>query len=292
VNINIGRYVRTDLQLFHQTKVFSSMCRREVVPDVVQRVTIVSITSTASNPNKSSPTVDLATGIVETWAGIIRVETTALGVRRVQLPTWAVDASNRATAGSSGEIIVHGSKQAERVLWQGLAELVEYFSGGRKIFGVPLDPQGPSFFGRVWAQVRRVPYGETRSYQEIAQMLGAPKSTRAVGAANGANPVAPLVPCHRIVGSNGDLTGYGPGLPLKQRLLAMEDAVPVSSDEYDYRAWVERIALRLESPDWVLGLRRLRRFCAPGLAPVPLRDLPNRLFASEGEALASGYQKL
>jgi methylated-DNA-[protein]-cysteine S-methyltransferase len=252
----------------------------------------VTITSTASNQNKSNPTVHLAIGIVETWAGIIRVEATDLGVRRVQLPTWVADASNIATAGPGRKIIVRGSKQAERVLQQGLAELAEYFSAGRKVFGVPLDLQGPSFFGRVWAQVGRVPYGETRSYQEVAQMLGAPKSTRAVGAANGANPVAPLVPCHRIVGSDGDLTGYGPGLPLKQRLLAMEDAVPVSREEYDYRAWVERIALRLESPDWVLGLRRLRRFCAPGLAPVPLREVPNRLFADEGEALASGYEKL
>jgi methylated-DNA-[protein]-cysteine S-methyltransferase len=252
----------------------------------------VSITSTAPTHNKSNPTVHLATGIVDTWAGVIQVEATDLGVRRVQLPTWVADADSRAATGPGSEIIVHGSKQAERVLRQGLEELAEYFSGGRRVFGVPLDLQGPSFFGRVWAQVGRVPYGETRSYQEIAQMLGAPKSTRAVGAANGANPVAPLVPCHRIVGSDGNLTGYGPGLPLKHRLLAMEDAVPVSPSEYDYDAWVKRIALRLESPEWLLGLRRLRRFCAPGLAPVPLRELPNRLFTDEEEALASGYEKL
>jgi hypothetical protein len=72
----------------------------------------------------------------------------------------------------------------------------------------------------------------------------------------------------------------------------MEDAVPVSPSEYDYGAWVNRIALRLESPEWVLGLRRLRRFCAPGLAPILLRELPNRLFTDEEEALASGYEKL
>lgn len=252
----------------------------------------MSITGTTSKPNTSNPAVNLATGTVETWAGVILVEASDLGVRRVQLPTWLAGSSDIASAGTGGQIIARGTKQAERVLRQGLAELAEYFSGGRKVFGVPLDLQGPSFFGSVWAEVGRVPYGETRSYQEIAQVLGAPKSTRAVGAANGANPVAPLVPCHRIVGSDGDLTGYGPGLPLKQRLLAMEDAVPASSDEYDYRAWVERVAQRLESPGWVLGLRRLRRFCAPGLAPVTLRELPNRLFADKREALACGYEKL
>jgi O-6-methylguanine DNA methyltransferase len=160
------------------------------------------------------------------------------------------------------------------------------------MFEVPLDLQGPSFFGRVWAEVGRVAYGETRSYQEIAERLGAPKSTRAVGAANGANPVAPLVPCHRILGSNGDLTGYGPGLPLKQRLLAMEDAVPVSSAENDYLAWVKRVALRLESLEWVLGLRRRRRFCAPALAPLAEREVPGRLFSCEAEALAAGYERL
>jgi O-6-methylguanine DNA methyltransferase len=178
------------------------------------------------------------------------------------------------------------------VLEQGLAELAEYFAGVRKVFGVPLDLHGPSFFARVWAEVGRVPYGESRSYQEIAEALGAPKSTRAVGAANGANPVAPLVPCHRIVGSDGNLTGYGPGLPLKERLLAMEDAVPGGSVDNAYLAWVERVALRLGSPEWVLGLRRLRKFCAPQVAPITLRELPNRLFAGEKEAMASGYERL
>ena len=245
-----------------------------------------------SNPNKNNLTADLAAGTVETWAGVIRVEASVLGVRSVQLPTWPADSSNIRAAGSGGEITVCGSKEAERVLEQALAELAEYFSGVRKVFDVPLDLHGPSFFARVWAEVGRVPYGETRSYQEIAEALGTPKSTRAVGAANGANPVAPLVPCHRIVGSDGNLTGYGPGLPLKERLLTMEDAVPGGSVDNAYLAWIERVALRLESPEWVLGLRRLRRFCDPGSAPVALRELPNRLFASEKEAMASGYERL
>ena len=242
--------------------------------------------------NMNNLAVALATGTVETWAGVVWVEASDIGVRRIQLPSWLSSITQISAPGSKSDVILGGSREAERVLRQGLAELAEYFAGTRKEFGVPLDLQGPSFFGRVWAEVGRVSYGETRSYQEIAQKLLAPKSTRAVGAANGANPVAPLVPCHRIVGSDGNLTGYGPGLPLKQRLLAMEDAVPESSDEKDYLAWIARVALRLESSEWVLGLRRHHRYCAPGAAPFALRKLPNRLFAAETEALDAGYQRL
>jgi O-6-methylguanine DNA methyltransferase len=90
-------------------------------------------------------------------------------------------------------------------------EVAEYFNGARRTFTVPLDLSGTAFYRRVWAEVAAVPYGETRSYQEIAETLGAPRAVRAVGAANGANPVAPLVCCQRIVGSDGSLTGYGPG---------------------------------------------------------------------------------
>jgi len=134
-----------------------------------------------------------------------------------------------------------------------------------------------------------VPYGETRSYAEIARLLDRPQATRAVGAANGANPVAPFVPCQRIVGSDGNLTGYGPGLPLKQRLLAMEDAIP--SNPADYLAWVERVDRRLGRSTWVLGLRRTQTYCAPLAAPVSLRTLPNRLFVTEAEAEAAGYRR-
>jgi methylated-DNA-[protein]-cysteine S-methyltransferase len=85
-----------------------------------------------------------------------------------------------------------------------------------------LDLEGTDFQLRVWHELLTIPYGETRSYAQIAEAIGRPKAVRAVGAANGSNPVAILVPCHRVIGSNGKLTGYGGGLPLKKRLLELE----------------------------------------------------------------------
>ena len=230
-----------------------------------------------------------ASGLIATWAGTVRVEASERGVQTIRLPRWT--AVTQVYTGSTDPIIeIHGGDEAVNHVRRGLQELAEYFGGTRRVFTVPLDLAGPAFYTRVWEEVRRVPYGETRSYQEIAEALGASAATRAVGAANGANPVAPLVPCHRIVGSTGDLTGYGPGLPLKQRLLAMEEAVP--SGLADYGAWVERVSARLGTTEWVLGLRRGRRYCAPLEAPLSQRGLPNRCFASEVEALGAGYRKL
>jgi methylated-DNA-[protein]-cysteine S-methyltransferase len=84
--------------------------------------------------------------------------------------------------------------------------------------------QGTDFQKSVWSQLRKIPYGETRSYSQIAEAIGRPKAVRAVGTANGSNPVAIIVPCHRVIGSSGKLTGYGGGLPLKKRLLELEGA--------------------------------------------------------------------
>ncbi len=103
-------------------------------------------------------------------------------------------------------------------------ELVEYFEGTRTEFGVPLDLRGTGFQLSVWHAVSSVSYGETRTYGEIAASVGRPKAFRAVGAANGANPVPIVVPCHRIVAVGGKLGGYGGGLPTKRRLLAFESA--------------------------------------------------------------------
>ncbi len=237
---------------------------------------------------KSLTRTEQAVGQVETWAGTIRVEASAYGVQSVQLPKWVADpAEPRA---DSGTVLVGGSIGARRHLQQVLSEVAEYFAGTRKDFTVPLDLGGAPFFSRVWEEVRGVPYGETRSYQEIAGMLGAPAANRAVGAANGANPVAPLVPCHRIVGSDGNLTGYGPGLPLKRLLLVMEDAIPANQD--DYPAWVERVAVRLGTSQWVLGLRHTREYCPPLEAPLPLRVMPNRCFPSHLEAQLAGYHQM
>ena len=105
---------------------------------------------------------------------------------------------------------------------QAVRELEEYFAGERKTFTVPLDMRGTDFQKRAWEALTGIPYGETRSYGQQAAMLGNPHAGRAVGLANGSNPVSIIVPCHRVVGSNGKLTGYGGGLHRKQALLDLE----------------------------------------------------------------------
>jgi O-6-methylguanine DNA methyltransferase len=102
------------------------------------------------------------------------------------------------------------------------AELTAYFEGRLKAFTVPLDMRGTPFQVSVWNALRSIGYGETRSYADIARAIGRPKAVRAVGAANGANPVPIIVPCHRVIGSNGKLTGYAGGLDLKLQLLERE----------------------------------------------------------------------
>lgn len=101
-------------------------------------------------------------------------------------------------------------------------QLAEYFAGTRTTFDVPLDLAGTPFQRAVWSALCEIPYGETVSYGELAAGLGRPTAARAVGAANGHNPVGIIVPCHRVVGSSGDLTGYGGGVERKRHLLAFE----------------------------------------------------------------------
>ena len=101
-------------------------------------------------------------------------------------------------------------------------QLAEYFAGERTEFDLPLRPSGAPFQLRVWDALLKIPYGETASYGEIAREIGHPTAFRAVGAANGQNPIAIVVPCHRVIGSNGSLTGYGGGLPAKRALLDLE----------------------------------------------------------------------
>ena len=103
-----------------------------------------------------------------------------------------------------------------------LGQLDEYFRGTRRSFSVKLDLRGTPFQKRVWSELLKVPFGRTVSYREIAAALDNPRATRAVGGANHRNPVSIIVPCHRVVGANGSLTGYGGGLPRKEWLLAHE----------------------------------------------------------------------
>jgi methylated-DNA-[protein]-cysteine S-methyltransferase len=114
---------------------------------------------------------------------------------------------------------------ANTLMSEAAEELRAYFAGILRVFRVPLDLEGTDFQLSVWHRLLTIPYGKTRSYAQIAEAIGRPKAVRAVGAANGSNPVAIVVPCHRVIGSSGKLTGYGGGLPLKKRLLELEGAI-------------------------------------------------------------------
>lgn len=103
-----------------------------------------------------------------------------------------------------------------------VAQLRAYFAGELTEFDLDLEPVGTEFQRRVWAALRTIPYGETRSYGQIAEQIGSPGASRAVGLANGRNPIGIIVPCHRVIGSSGGLTGYGGGLDRKRALLALE----------------------------------------------------------------------
>ena len=114
------------------------------------------------------------------------------------------------------------------LLVEAVRQLRTYCAGELREFQLPLDMQGTEFQKRVWRQLESIPYGETRSYSQIAEAIGSPQAVRAVGAANGANPIAIVVPCHRVIGAGGKLVGYGGGLPLKKRLLELEGVVTLS----------------------------------------------------------------
>jgi methylated-DNA-[protein]-cysteine S-methyltransferase len=123
--------------------------------------------------------------------------------RRVRLPELSADAGH--------PVLLKAEKQ-----------LLEYFRGERREFDLPLDIRGTPFQSAVWEALLGIPFGETRSYGELAKQLGNPRATRAVGAANGRNPISIVVPCHRVIGSTGKLTGFAGGLKAKHFLLALE----------------------------------------------------------------------
>ncbi len=141
------------------------------------------------------------------------------------------------------EVVVNGGGEVVEIGFRGAAErgrrpivrsrarcapvvrqLREYFAGSRRSFELELAPEGTPFQRRVWETVLGIPYGATRTYGEVARLLGDERATRAVGLANGANPVAIVIPCHRVVGSDGSLVGYGGGLERKAALLELEGA--------------------------------------------------------------------
>ncbi len=113
-------------------------------------------------------------------------------------------------------------RQDTDLLLEAKRQLEEYFAGIRAGFSLPLAPQGTDFQKTVWRQLEAIPYGETRTYGQIAAALGKPKASRAVGGANHNNPIAIVIPCHRVIGADGSLTGYAGGIDLKEQLLHLE----------------------------------------------------------------------
>ncbi len=122
-----------------------------------------------------------------------------------------------------GEKVPSGFETAETpLIAQAAAQLFEYFGGKRKAFSVPIALRGTDFQMAVWNALMTIPFGETRSYEDVAVMVGNPRACRAVGMANNRNPIAIIVPCHRVTGKDGGLTGYAGGLPVKEYLLQLE----------------------------------------------------------------------
>ena len=156
--------------------------------------------------------MSITQSLVDSPLGPIRILATEAAVTSVWLPP--LDASDV----PFGDHAVHQ---------QAACELGEYFAGARTSFDLPLAPRGTEFQQAVWRALRTIPFGETRSYADIARALGQPTATRAVGAANGKNPIAIVVPCHRVIGADGSLTGYAGGLPTKAWLLRHEGLRPI-----------------------------------------------------------------
>lgn len=133
-----------------------------------------------------------------------------------------------------GKVEAGASWQERRDAFQAvMRQLDGYFAGTRRDFDLPLAPEGTPFQLRVWEALRTIPYGRTWSYRELAAAVGNVQAVRAVGLANGRNPLPIVIPCHRVIGSDGSLTGYGGGLPVKRALLALERRVLANAGQLD-----------------------------------------------------------
>lgn len=143
----------------------------------------------------------------ETPLGAMALESSGGAIVRLLLP---------------GQPLPPSTTSPSALLEEGRAQLLEYLTQKRKKFDLPLCPQGTPFQRRVWTELSAIPWGETRTYGQLAQAIGAPKAARAVGQANHCNPIPILIPCHRVIGADGTLTGYAGGLALKRMLLQLE----------------------------------------------------------------------
>lgn len=136
--------------------------------------------------------------------------------------TLCIEEENQCITGLYRDDNIEGEEQETELLKKAHQQLKEYFSGKRKTFDLPIHLEGTEFQKKVWAALQTIPYGATRTYGEIAEQIGKHKASRAVGGANHNNPIMIIVPCHRVIGANGSLVGFGGGLDMKKYLLELE----------------------------------------------------------------------
>lgn len=171
-----------------------------------------------SNPGTRPLFVDT----LDTLIGTLVLAADADGLRHIEFP------SNRHPAERAGWL-TGAEGAAAAILALASRQLREYFEGERRSFDLPLAPRGTGFQQEVWQALAMIPFGATWSYGDLARAIGKPAAMRAVGAANGRNPLPIVLPCHRVIGADGNLTGFGGGLPIKEALLRLEGALPKSA---------------------------------------------------------------
>lgn len=159
---------------------------------------------------------------IDSPVGPLRLLADAHGLRAIEFDPKLSHRKIRRQASAAGDMTKDDERAARALLALVETQLGEYFAGTRQAFDLPLRPLGTGFQTRVWLALAEIPYGQTRSYGEQARMIGHPEAVRAVGAANGSNPIPIVLPCHRVIGANGNLTGFGGGLPMKRFLLDLE----------------------------------------------------------------------
>jgi methylated-DNA-[protein]-cysteine S-methyltransferase len=191
---------------------------------------------------------------------------------------------HRIQKGLGAEFIEHD----DEVLSRTRRQLDEYLDGERTVFDVPILMVGTDFQKKVWKALMRVRYGKTATYSELAKAVGKEKAARAVAGANGANAIAVIIPCHRIIGGNGELVGYGGGLAVKKRLLKLEREHPALSDDEKYRIMGSKD--RQYDGRFFCAVKTTRIFCRPSCgARKPRRD--NVVFYdSKEQAMRDGYR--
>ena len=155
---------------------------------------------------------------MDTPIGVLTLAADATGLRRIDFPPPRPPPAGQAWIEGSNDVLLETRRQLE-----------QYFAGARRAFELPLSPQGTGFQREVWSALARIPYGGTWSYRDLARCVGRPSAMRAVGAANGRNPLPIVLPCHRVIGASGALTGFAGGLPTKAFLLRLEGSLPAAS---------------------------------------------------------------